>query len=221
MLRVDRCAEAVAAFMDVLWAEAGVRGVTWDRASDPKALTLRLAEYALALARLRGTISVWREGSGDEETYNFSTPVIEGPHRALSLLYALARGHALVHGRRQLNDDDLPIVARAALESIPNDRRAVMRILLDQDGRATTGEVEAALHCSAPTARAILEALDRLGVGRFENPGPPVVGSLFLADSLRWLLDCPRSASLKERRRRVENPHGYAQNAAEGGGKEA
>ena len=137
----------------------------------------------------------------------------------MSLLYALARGHALVHGRRQLNADDLPVAARAAVESIPNDRRAVLRILLTKTGgrrRATSGR----LGCSAPTARAILETLDRLGVGRFENPGAPVCSSLFLADSLSWLLDCPAIASLKEKRRRVGNPHGYAQNdAAEGGRK--
>lgn len=49
----------------------------------------------------------------------------------MSLLYGLARGHALVQGRRQLTVEDLPIVARAALESTPNDRRAVM-LLEDQ-----------------------------------------------------------------------------------------
>jgi hypothetical protein len=129
--RVRCCAEAVAVFLEALWRDTGgVRGVVWDRAADEDELMLRLADYAKVLARLRGTISVWREGSGDQETYNFSTPVIEGPQRALSLLYALARGHALLHGRRQLDAADIPLAARAALESTPNDRRAVMRVLL-------------------------------------------------------------------------------------------
>ena len=111
-------------------------------------MLLRIAAFAKVLARLRGTISIWREGSGDDESYNFSTPVIEGPQRAMSLLYALARGHALVHGRRQLTEADLPIVARAALESTLNDRRAVMRILLANDGIATTAHVQKQLRCS-------------------------------------------------------------------------
>jgi hypothetical protein len=209
--RVARCAEAVADFLDALWEETGgVRGVLWDRSADEHDLMLRVAGYAKVLARLRGTISVWREGSGDEETYNFSTPVIEQPHRAMSLLYALARGHALVQGRRQLSDDDLRIVARAALESTPNDRRAVVRVLLANGGTATTGDVEEALRCSAPTARAILETLDRLGVGTFENPGPPVTGTLFLAEQLRWLLADPAAEPLKRKRRRVGKAHGYA-----------
>jgi hypothetical protein len=214
--RVARCAEAVADFLDVLWMETGgVRAIKWERAADPYELMVRLAGYAKALAVLRGTISVWREGSGDDETYNFSTPIIEKPQRAMSLLYALARGHALVHGRLQLTEDDLPIVARAALESTPNDRRAVIRILLRNDGIASTSDVEEALRCSGPTARAILETLDHLGVGAFENPGPPVTGTLTLAESLRWILADQAVNPLKEKRRRVGNPHGYADSGVE------
>jgi hypothetical protein len=200
--RVTRCAEAIADFLDALWQEtSGVRSVNWNRAGDPQKVMLRIADYAKVLALLRGTISIWREGSGDEETYNFSTPVIEKPQRAMSLLYALARGHALVHGRRQLTEDDLPIVARAALESTPNDRRAVVRILLRSGGTATTGDVEEALRCSAPTARAILETLDKLGIGEFANPGAPVPGTLMLDERLRWLLDCPAARYNDDERR--------------------
>jgi len=187
--RVDTCRGVVADFLERLWIETGgIRSVNWDRSKDPRDVMLKIAAYAKVLARLRGIISVWREGSGDDESYNFSTPVIEAPHRAMSLLYALARGHAIVHGRAQLSVDDLPLVARAALESTPNDRRAVMRLLIGKQGLIQTGDVEAALRCSAPTARAILETLDKLQLGRFENPGAPVAGSFFLADSLKWLL---------------------------------
>lgn len=123
--RVGLCRDAVTDLLDDLWRDTGgVRGVAWQRDADPEPVMLRIAAFAKVLARLRGTISFWREGSGEDETYNFSTPVIEGPQRAMSLLYALARGHALVQGRQQLTVEDLPIVARAALESTPNDRRA-------------------------------------------------------------------------------------------------
>jgi hypothetical protein len=73
--RVERCTEAVADFLDVLWRESGgVRAVRWDCAGDPKDVMLRLAEYARALAVLRGTTSVWREGSGDAERATTSRP---------------------------------------------------------------------------------------------------------------------------------------------------
>jgi hypothetical protein len=187
--RVDLCREAVADFLEALWMETGgVRGVTWKRGADPEDVLLRIARFAKVLACLRGTISIWREGSGEDETYNFSTPVIEGPQRAMSLLYGLARGHALVQGRRQLTVDELPVVARAALESTPNDRRAVMRLLLANNGVVTSAQLQEALRCSAPTARAILETLDKLGLGRLENPGPPVAATFYLDESFRWLL---------------------------------
>jgi hypothetical protein len=207
--RVEECREVVADFLEDLWKDAGgVRGVEWDRAADPAPVMMRIAAFAKVLARLRGTISIWREGSGDDETYNFSTPVIEGPQRAMSLLYALARGHALVHGRRQLTVDDLPIVARASLESTPNDRRAVMRLLLRNEGTVTTADIQKALRCSAPTARAILETLDKLGIGTLENPGPPEPATLTLVEQLGWLLDADgvknvsMPDALKENRRR-------------------
>ena len=117
----------------------------------------------------------------------------------MSLLYGLARGHALVHGRRQLTTEDLPIVARAALESAPNDRRAVMRILLANEGIATTADLQRELRCSAPTARAILETLDKLGIGRLDNPGPPEPATLTLDADFRWLL-----SALKENGRRAD-----------------
>lgn len=190
MARVKVCREEVASFLETLWMDTGgVRGVRWDRGADPRSVMLQIAAYAKVLARLRGTISVWREGSGDDETYNFSTPMIEQPHRAMSLLYALARGHALVHGRRQLSEEDLPLVARAALESTPNDRRAVMRLLLAKEGVVSTADVQEALRCSAPTGRAILETLEKLGIGEFVNPGPPAAGTLTLDEPLRWLLE--------------------------------
>jgi hypothetical protein len=197
--RVELCREAVAGFLDDLWSvTGGVRGVAWDRAADPGPVMLKIAQFAKVLARLRGTISIWREGSGDEESYNFSTPVIEGPQRAMSLLYALARGHALVQGRTQLTEEDLPIVARAALESTPNDRRSVMRLLLANDGVVTSAHLQKTLRCSAPTARAILETLDKLGLGELSNPGPPEPATLTLDESFRWLLP------LKENGRRED-----------------
>jgi hypothetical protein len=188
--RLEECREAVADFLEDLWMETGgVRAVQWDRAADPQPVMLKIAAYAKLLARLGGTISVWREGSGDEETYNFTTPIIEQPHRAMSLLYALARGHAVVHGRRQLNEDDLDVVARAALESTPNDRRAVMRLLIQNAGTVSTSDVQEALRCSAPTGRAILETLDKLGIGDYENPGAPEPATLTIADPIAWVLD--------------------------------
>jgi hypothetical protein len=45
-----------------------------------------------------------------------------------------------------------------------------------------------------------VETLDKLDLGRFENPGPPITGTFVLAERLKWLLQpietdptpCPR-----------------------------
>ncbi len=66
--RVALCSEAVAEFLDDLWRDCGgVRGVSWKRDADPQEVMLRIAAFAKVLARLRGVISVWREGSGDDQ----------------------------------------------------------------------------------------------------------------------------------------------------------
>src|SRR5262249_38379632 len=134
-------------------------------------------------------VSVWREGSGESETHNFRTPLTELPQRAMSLLYALARGHALLHGRRQLTDDDPAIVGRVALESCPHDRRIAMRLLLENGGVVSTSQLQHALPCSAPTARAIMETLSLLRIGQLNNPGAPFEARLTLAYDLDWLLE--------------------------------
>jgi hypothetical protein len=41
-----------------------------------------------------------------------------------------------------------------------------------------------------------LETLDKLGIGDYEQPGPPLPGTLTLADAHRWLVN-----PLKENRR--------------------
>ena len=181
----------VADFLEALWLETGgVRGVSWTRDADPEerdAPDRRVREGARAAARHD---LVWREGSGDDESYNFSTPVIEGPQRAMSLLYALARGHALVHGRGQLTWR----TCRSSLGPRSSRRRTIggrLRLLLAQRrGRASTSDVEQALRCSAPTARAILETLDKLGIGQVREPGAAGAGDAHASDEpFRWLLD--------------------------------
>jgi hypothetical protein len=187
--KVAICRDAIGAFLDHLWeAAGGVRGVEWDRADDPADVMEEIANYAIVLARLRGTTTVWREGSGGEETHNWKTPVIEKPTRAMSLLYALARGHALIHGREQLTTADIPLVARVALESTPNDRRKVTRAVLANNGTVATDDVQRAPGCSAPTARAILETLGVLRLGTYTNPGAHVAATFTLANDLNWLL---------------------------------
>jgi hypothetical protein len=88
-----------------------------------------------------------------------------------------------------------------------------MRLLLASDGRVETGALQDELRCSAPTARAILETLDKLGIGHLSNPGPPEPGALTLDSSLEWLVNAhgvknfSMADPLKENRRPCGRGH--------------
>src|SRR5262249_54553295 len=95
--RLSACREAVHRFLTQLQAASGgVRGVVWEPSADPRYARQLIAQFSMLLARMRS----------DPDANSF-----EQPHRANAVLSHLARGHALVHGRRQLDEDDLRLIA--------------------------------------------------------------------------------------------------------------
>ena len=194
--RVQRCADVVSEFLRGQWVRlGGVRGVVWDRGADPSDVLEWIIRLGQVVCRLRGLVSVWREGHGDGE-YNYTLPMVEEPARVNALLYALARGHALAFGRTQLSRDDLPSVASVALSSGPDDRRRVLREIIRHKGTVTSTQIEEALRTSRPTARAILTTLAVLGIGELTASAGPLPLSLCLAEELQWLLDREHQAVL-------------------------
>jgi hypothetical protein len=142
------CRASVADFLNWLFDErGGTRGIARDRANDPVKLVERIADYAKLLAHLRAHVATWKDDSGEEQ---YRAPTIESPERAMTLLYALARGHAIIHGRNQLHHDDLAIVRRAAVESVPDDRRKAIRAVIGHNGRVSTADVAAEIGCTRP-----------------------------------------------------------------------
>ena len=70
----------------------------------------------------------------------------EQPWRAFNVLHNIARGHALVAGRRYLTKEDLPTVARVAVSSTPPDVRKVLPLLAHSpEGVLTVEETRAGL----------------------------------------------------------------------------
>ena len=93
-----------------------------------------------------------------------SVPQIEQPDRINCLLCNLARGHALLCGRAQLEMADLAPVLEVTFDSAPTIRSKVFRALLEQGGTLKTSQLEKLLRCSKPTALKEMEALAVLGV---------------------------------------------------------
>jgi hypothetical protein len=112
---------------------------------------------------LRGAINVWVSAEGTEKL-SHNVPVIERPDRINSLLYNLARGHALISGRRQLTTDNLWPVLDVAFDSAPATRAKLFRHLVEANGTLATTDVTKLLRCSPPTARKEMEALSVLGI---------------------------------------------------------
>jgi len=177
------CREATDSFLRSLWA-ANPGGVEWDKNGDPDDCLRVVARCAQLLAALRGTILMWSEHDG---SVSHNVPVIEQPDRINCLLCNLARGHALLCGRRQLAPEDLAPVLEVTFDSASTIRSKVFRGLLENGGTLKTAQVEKLLRCSNPTALKEMEALNVLGVADKTEPVPGYSGQeLQLSDEFRW-----------------------------------
>ena len=160
--RLAACRASVQAFLPQRMEDfRGVRGIEWSRKDDPADVTELIRQCAKLVAKLRGVVSVWKERD-QEADLSYTPPNVEQPHRALAVLYNLARGHALLYGRTQLTTEDLPVVAHVALSSAPTDRSRLFRGLLDANGTHTTRAVAALLEVSLPTARKAMKSMELL-----------------------------------------------------------
>jgi hypothetical protein len=119
--RREQCRQAVHRFLTTLFASTGgVRSVVWEASADPEPTRRWIAQLAKALAVMRSGPT--REGAGGE---GYTAEKREQPRRAYAVLNNLARGHALIQGRRQLTEDDLPLVAYVTVSSMPPEGRRV------------------------------------------------------------------------------------------------
>ena len=152
------CHSAVEGFLRELWKRlGGPRSVAW-----PKNDSDELLGHLGQLAKLVGVD--WRAMTDDGSIAK------DSPQRYSMLLYNLARGHALLYGRHELNSDDLAIVARVAADSIPNWRRPILRALI-RKGELTTSDVMQACAVSRPIAVRRMEELETIGAVELLRPG--------------------------------------------------
>ena len=147
LVKLKQCESAVGQFLEALFmASGGVRGVEWDNTQTPQEVAKSIARFAALLAVMRTPI-----------TPGSDTPVQpEDPKRAFAVLHNIARGHALIHGRKHLQEEDLPVVARIALSSMPRERRGVI------EGFALEGRDRDPLPVAPITVAALMKAT---GVG--------------------------------------------------------
>ena len=156
--------KATGSYLKTLWSKNPF-GINWAIENDDVKFTIIIAKFAKALARLRSAIGYEKDDSSFSKK-NLTSPITEMPDRLNQLLYNLARGHALTCGRKQLNDADLKIVARVALDSAPPKRSQVFKHLILCDGSLYTKQVMELLKVSRPTALKIMRELVALDLVR-------------------------------------------------------
>lgn len=168
------CKKATKGFIAYLESKYSV-GLDWDKSKDPEDCRLIISRCAALLSRLRGSINVWKEDFGPDE-YSYQEPIIEMPDRITQILYNLARGHALICGRTNINYEDLGIILNITFDSAPLSRSRLFRILIENGGEITSDEVISRINCSRPTALKEIETLRILGIVGVEDSEFGMVG---------------------------------------------
>jgi MoxR-like ATPase len=151
---VERTQTAVNGYLDDLWERhGGEASVSWP--DDEQNGDVFDGLYYLTELVRHGRATVY---DGTERVDREAQP------RIFQHLQDLARGHALLHGRRTLELSDLDVCARVALSTIPARRRPSIRLLLDPttDNELTATEVDASLGVSRKTAHNRIDMLGTL-----------------------------------------------------------
>lgn len=185
-IKEKNCRNTTRDLLYTLWNKHQ-EGVSWNKKEDSIENKKIISRCARLLARLRGVINVWKDKSEDGKELSYRSPIIEKPDRINQHLYNLARGHALICGRSQINKEDLRFVIELAFDSAPSSRATIFRKLIDSAGTLTTGQVEVTLRCSNPTALEEMEKLRILGVVSETEKGFGVK-EIKLASDLDWFL---------------------------------
>lgn len=188
------CREATEEFIKTLWNKYP-EGIFWNKENDEQCYMEIIARLAKILARLRSSINVWEEPYGNKK-YNHTQPITEMPDRLNQLIYNLARGHALVCERDNINEDDLKIAIRVALDSAPPNRAKIFKHLIEKDGQMTTKEVIEKLECSRPTALKLMQELAILKIvdtdGNMEDESETFGGRpeqrMLLKEKYQWFI---------------------------------
>jgi len=173
---VIECQKVVHQFVEQLFVQhGGVRGMKWTSAENREQVLESIARCAVLVATMR-------------TPFDPNMPAQpESPKRVNSVLYNLARGHALIHGRTFLTEDDLPMIAQITLSSIPDRRRAILLAFVEREGRPlTVAQIAQATRVSRHTAETYMAELEWLGVATFEKDGNGQASHLCLNPDWEW-----------------------------------
>ena len=161
--RVKTCRSAIRDYLNYMFKWNKPRSMKWAENPEDKEILKEIIKYSKLLSKLRGSLVSWKSKEEGKD-YEYQFPIIEEPMRAINFLRNLARGHAIINGRRYLTKDDLVLVKRVCLSSMPHDRYMFFQLLQKHKGRLTTEIIQKELSCSDDTARRTMRIFEVLGV---------------------------------------------------------
>lgn len=170
------------------------RVIEWDRSQDDDNTIDTLALLAEFLTACRSDVKTWTERGEEGRSETNSTGVVrEGVDRFTAVIYNLARCHALISGRHNITEDDLPLAVAVAFSSLPDDRRKAVELLLDPSvkhkesalGEFTIAELMKSMSCSDKTAKLTMAKLEILGMGTVES-GMGSLTKFKLSSNYKW-----------------------------------
>ena len=146
------CEAVVKCFLKELWSEFA--SVPWNRLGDNEDLTTLLTQSAQLICRWRG-ITRRQDSPG-----GFNPALVEIPNRLAETLYALARGHALLWGRNQIQDEDAFFAIEVNNGNMPEDRARLYKAFI-QKGKENWHELVKSVNYSGKlSSNEVAETLD-------------------------------------------------------------
>lgn len=185
--RLQACRKQVHRMLEVLGQQYGaVRKLAWDSDNDPTECKEWIGRCSMLIATMRGHLAMGHASTLEEQ--NGIAPTGEAPYRAYAVLYNLARGHALAHGRLFLTCDDLPLIAHVTASTMPTRFAYVFQALIRKDNQQLTcAEVQQAMAVKSPaTARTVMNQLDATGVMKHCAKGQGQTAYLQFHDEWAW-----------------------------------
>lgn len=112
------CSHVVQGLLGEFWK--GYATKDWDRSQDDEVLAKWLSWSADATCRWRGLIQ-------KQDSAGYNPPLVETPLRLRETLYALARGHALLWGRQNIDWNDVIFAVDINQTNMPEDRYRLIK----------------------------------------------------------------------------------------------
>lgn len=164
--KVKECREVIHKFLDSLFYN-GLFNFKWNKKKDEEKCHDYIIWLVDLLRRLRAPLQIW--SSEKEDGYSYSTPIIEEPERAIATLYNIARGYAIINDRNYITKEDIKVISKIVLSSMPYDRSLIFNILKEKKGVIEAELISSELKCSIDTAHKIMKTLEVLEIVDLEE----------------------------------------------------